>query len=114
MRLKEQRDSNRLAVRLPIWLRKDSGTFARASTLDLNAGGTQIELDRALNEGSLLDVQLKLDGALYFLRARVVWVRPSWDGRFELGLAFLPSQSADLGRLRRWHHAQAPSTRLSA
>ena len=114
MRLKEQRDSDRLAIRLALWLRKDWGTFARGSTLELNAGGAQVELDQPLNEGSLLDVQLKVDGALYFLRARVVWVRPAWDGRFELGLAFLPSQSADLGRLRRWHHAQAPCTRLSA
>lgn len=114
MRLKEHRDSQRLVVQLPLWLRKDSGPYQRTYTLDLNASGAQILLDVSLTPGSLIDVQLKLPGSLFTLRARVVWVRPSQDGRFEAGLAFLPSPSADLLRLRRWHHAEASRVQLTA
>lgn len=81
-------------------------------TRDLSAGGVSVILDRALSEGSSLELMLVLtedgiehaDEPAFETRADVIWAAPTDAGQTMLGLRFknlAPAQSQQLQRFLR-------------
>jgi hypothetical protein len=104
---KDRRCSHRLAILCRAWMRSDAGTFQRVQALDMSATGALLWVDRAPSAGTLLEMHVKLGSSdPYYLKGTVVWIRPAQAGGFELGVAFQRYWTADLRRLRHWHHGQ--------
>ncbi len=101
----ERRNSLRVPLLLRAWVRSDAGPYWRARATEISLTGAQLVLNRKLGLGACLDIQVKFgNNDPYTLRGRVVWTRPSALGGYDVGVSFQCYVTADLLRLRRWHH----------
>jgi len=99
----ERRLYPRINVTIFIKLKNKSDiSMSEGESIDISEGGICIKSKAKYSPGNIVILQLFLGDKLVDIEAKVIWVKKTEEGNYDLGLEYVKVESGDMEEIKKY------------